>query len=81
MLEGAQLSANRFHCCGITDNPGRFDSKSTQVTRALRRTDERRKRGRWRERGEREPSEMEEIKCCEATVCRWLNVYCTIECV
>lgn len=41
LFEGAQLSANRFHCCGITDNPGRFDSKSTQVTRALRRTDER----------------------------------------
>ncbi len=32
LLEGAQLSANRFYCCGITDNPGRFDSKSTQVT-------------------------------------------------
>lgn len=31
-LEREQLSANRFHCCGITDNPGRFDSKSTQVT-------------------------------------------------
>lgn len=30
--EREQLSANRFHCCGITDNPGRFDSKSTQVT-------------------------------------------------
>lgn len=27
-----QLSPNKFHCCGITDNPGRFDSKSTQVT-------------------------------------------------
>lgn len=33
LLEGAQLSANRFYCCGITDNPGRSDSKSTQVTR------------------------------------------------
>lgn len=39
--DGAHLSANRFHCCGITDNPGRFDSKSTQVTRVPRRTDER----------------------------------------
>lgn len=38
LSEGAQLSANRFYCCGITDNPGRFDSKSTQVTRAQRRT-------------------------------------------
>lgn len=43
LLEGAQLSANRFYCCGITDNPGRFDSKSTQVTRMLRRTDASRK--------------------------------------
>ena len=39
LLEGAQLSANRFRCCGITDNPGRFDSKSTQVTRTPKRTD------------------------------------------
>lgn len=36
--EGAQLSANRFYSCGITDNPGRFDNKSTQVTPAQRRT-------------------------------------------
>lgn len=41
LLEGAQLSANRFYCSGITDNPGRFDIKSTQVTQAPRRTDER----------------------------------------
>lgn len=57
LLEGAQLSANRFYCCGITDNPGRFDSKSTQVTRTLRRTDESRKErekpgGEGRERDE-----------------------------
>lgn len=42
-LEREQLSANRFHCCGITDNPGRFDSKSTQVTWALRGLKETRK--------------------------------------
>lgn len=40
LLERAQLSANRLYFCGITDNPGRFDSKSTQVTQALRRTEE-----------------------------------------
>lgn len=78
LLGRAQLSANRFHCCGITDNPGRFDSKSTQVTRALRRTDERRERGRWRESEEKGKSaETEEIKCHRAIVCRCLNAYCT----
>lgn len=44
LLKGAQLSANRLYCCGITDNPGRFDSKSTQGIRVPRRTDGRRKR-------------------------------------
>lgn len=49
-LEREQLSANRFHCCGITDNPGRFDSKSTQVTwalRGLRETRKERERKTW----------------------------------
>ena len=51
LLEGAQLSANRFYCCGITDNPGRFDSKSTQVTRGglTRGGEKREKPGRERE--------------------------------
>lgn len=40
LLERAQLSANRLYFCGITDNPGRFDNKSTQVTQVLRRTEE-----------------------------------------
>lgn len=87
LLEGAQLSANRFYCCGITDNPGRFDSKSTQVTRTLRRTDESRKErekpggeGRERERraggnkGEKK-REIWKIKSCEATMCHWLSKY------
>jgi len=51
LLVGAQLLANRFRCRRITDNPARFESKSTQVTPALR-PDEKRAESGGQKRGE-----------------------------